>query len=281
MAFKVENGSGVVKANAYGTVQGFRDYHVDRGVDVSGLSDSHIQSLLVKATDYIDTRWGASFKGEREYNGLLSRSVLTLTGQPADDETVMVGAVTYTFKTTASQVDDTEVEIGSSLIKSLTALSSALGASDNENFVNTFFADLDIASMTIFVDEDGVGTTETLTNGSFDQPVSYGSSFRLQPLEFPREKLYDSEGYQVLGIPDKLLYATYEYALRANTSSLAPDPTTTDSGGQVTKSREKIGPIETEVQYSSSIGVKITKPYPAADRLLSEYINRNHQVIRN
>ena len=142
--------------------------------------------------------------------------------------------------------------------------------------MDTAFADPDLAAMTIFVADDDTDTTETLTNGAFDQALSYGSSYRLQPLEFPRVDLYDAEGYQVLVIPDKLKYATYEYALRANASALAPDPKTTTTGKVI---KQKVGRIET--QYSASAAVQITQPYPAADRLLSEYVQQVGGVVRN
>lgn len=281
MAFITENGSGVVGATAYGTVQGFKDYHGDRGTDVSVILDATIQTLLVKAADYIDSRWGHLFKGAREHAGLVSRSVLTLTDVPAEDETVVVGSVTYTFKAVPDENDDTEVEIGSNMITTLAALSAALGASDNEDFVDTFFADVDVASMTIFVSEDGTATTETLGNGSFDQPTSYGSSYRVQPLEFPRSDLYDSEGYLIQGIPDQLLESAYEYALRANSAALAADPTV-DSGGDVIRQKNKVGPIETETEYSSGSTPNITTPYPAADRLLREFVSGStNTTVRN
>jgi len=280
MAFKVEDGTGVVGATSYATVAGFKAYYADRAVEVSAISDPTIQGLLVRASDYINTRWGRRFKGTREYNGLLARSVLTLTDVPTADDTVTVGDIVYTFKAVPSEIIDTEVEIGASELSSLVNLSAALGSSDNEAFVDVFFADPDIAAMTIMVADDGVVTTETLADGSFDAAISYGSSNRIQPLEFPRSELYDSEGYQVFGMPDKLKYATYEYALRANTAALSPDPVVSESGGKLTKVVEKVGPIVTEAGYSSA-SAQITKPYPAADRLLSDYVQHSVGVIRN
>ena len=58
MGFAVQNNEGtVVGANAYITVQEFKDYHTDRGVDVSDFDDQGIESAIVRATDYLDQRF--------------------------------------------------------------------------------------------------------------------------------------------------------------------------------------------------------------------------------
>jgi len=50
-------------ANAYISVQYFKDYHEDRG-NVYTATDTEIQYAIVRATDYIDSRW--TFAGSRE-----------------------------------------------------------------------------------------------------------------------------------------------------------------------------------------------------------------------
>lgn len=65
MAFRVEDGSGLPDANSYASVQYFRDYHADRGSDTSSYTDAEVEHSLVRATDYIDRRWGGSFVGMR------------------------------------------------------------------------------------------------------------------------------------------------------------------------------------------------------------------------
>lgn len=58
MTFLVQNDTGTVSgANSYNTVQEFRDYWTDRGVDYSSLTDTDVEYLLIKATDYVDTRF--------------------------------------------------------------------------------------------------------------------------------------------------------------------------------------------------------------------------------
>lgn len=67
MAFISEDGTGLIDSNAYGTVQGFKDYFSDRGVDVSAISDPAIQTLLIQATDYVEKRYSGRFKGCIEF----------------------------------------------------------------------------------------------------------------------------------------------------------------------------------------------------------------------
>ena len=74
-------------------------------------------------------------------------------------------------------------------------------------------------------------------------------------------------------IPLKLKQATAEYADRARAAALAPDPTVSTYSAQVKRVREKVGPIEEETEFvDGSHLVKLLVPYPAADRLLSEYV---------
>jgi hypothetical protein len=62
MAMVVQNDDGdEVGANSYLTVAAFKTYHDNRGNSYSDYTDSQIEKALVKATDYIDTRF--IFKG--------------------------------------------------------------------------------------------------------------------------------------------------------------------------------------------------------------------------
>lgn len=70
MAFTVEDGSIVANANAYITVQYFRDWFSDRGVAAAAtnsgaFTDALIQAAIIKATDYVDKRFGNKFVGYR------------------------------------------------------------------------------------------------------------------------------------------------------------------------------------------------------------------------
>lgn len=65
MAFTVENGSGMADATAYISVAAFRAHQADRGRDVSSITDDDAETAIVRATDYIDQRFGRDFRGYR------------------------------------------------------------------------------------------------------------------------------------------------------------------------------------------------------------------------
>lgn len=67
MAFTVEDGSGIPGANAY-VDEAFADgHHADRGNTFwSTLSSPDKQAAIIRATDYIDKRFGRRFRGFRE-----------------------------------------------------------------------------------------------------------------------------------------------------------------------------------------------------------------------
>lgn len=62
MAFVVEDGTGLADANSYTTVQEYRDYYTDRGIDKSSETDAQIEGYLVRGTEYIDLNF--DFCGE-------------------------------------------------------------------------------------------------------------------------------------------------------------------------------------------------------------------------
>lgn len=170
MTFTVEDGTGLTDANSYIAVAYADAYHSARGNTTWDGTTAYKQTLLIKATDYIDTRWGLRFKG----------TILLAT----------------------------------------------------------------------------------------------------QALKFPRNGLYDSLGNMIEGLPENLKKAAAEYALRALSAPLMPDPVTDETGRVVIGRDEKIGPISESIQYAKSESVQQIKPYPAADRLLAEYINSSGRVSR-
>ena len=101
-----------------------------------------------------------------------------------------------------------------------------------------------------------------------------------QALPFPRKCLRDRYGNLLAddAVPNKVKYAVAEYAMRALADALMPDPVV-ETTGQVIQKREKVGPIEEETTYSEGTQVMV-KPYPAADRLLTEYVMPTGRVIR-
>jgi hypothetical protein len=97
-----------------------------------------------------------------------------------------------------------------------------------------------------------------------------------QPLEFPR--VYDDA--ESPEMPDKLIYATYEYAVRALGDALAPDPEIQDNGQQVISHSEEVGPIREATMYRATGSIIVWRPYPLADILLRDLILNGRRVIR-
>lgn len=81
-------------------------------------------------------------------------------------------------------------------------------------------------------------------------------------------------------VPKPIQKGIAEYANRALSASLAPDPTVDASGRIVKRSRRKLGPLETEVEFAEGSAVKLFKPYPAADALFAPYLLPTNRVIR-
>lgn len=107
--------------------------------------------------------------------------------------------------------------------------------------------------------------------------IQYSTS-PIQPLAFPR--LVDDVS---TGIPETLKRATAEYALRALTGELLPDPVTVAGGYRLTSKKSKVGPIEKQETYAKNSGGWI-RPYPFADLLLRDLLDPYFsaaRVIRN
>jgi len=66
MAFTPETGSGLEDANAYIDVAFFDAHHADRGRDVTTITTVIKETAIVRATDYIDKRFGRKFRGFRQ-----------------------------------------------------------------------------------------------------------------------------------------------------------------------------------------------------------------------
>ena len=58
-----DNNGSVAGANAYITVQQFKNYHADRGADTSAFDDEAIEAAIIRATDYLDQRF--NFVGKK------------------------------------------------------------------------------------------------------------------------------------------------------------------------------------------------------------------------
>ena len=159
MAFVAEDGTGLVNANSLTTVAFANGYFADRNVGGWAGSDAVKQGALIRATDYVETRFGQKLRG-----------VIQFPSNP-------------------------------------------------------------------------------------------------QALSFPRLGI-NADGAVPVGVQK----AVAEYALRALAAALAPDPETDASGRAVKRVKNKVGPIETEKEFTDAIGIAAFKPYPAADALMTPYL---------
>ena len=302
MTLIIENGSGVFGANSFVDPTYVTAYLTDRNRETENSWDgvtpgAEEEAACVAAADYIETRFRQGFKGTKEFRDIsLARATFTLTANPLTTETVTLGSQVYTFLATI--VSPYDVLIGANAAESIANLIGAINA--DANFEGTaFLAGTDAnpdASVNAFYDNQLVAfsktagtagntiiSTTTVTGASwnFATLVGGGDVQIPQPLSFPRTGLYDHDGIPIIGMPQNLLYAAAEYAVRARAAVLAPDPTADPFGGNVVGLREKVGPIETATQYQPGTANSGTLPsYPAVDRLLSDFVRRGGVVIR-
>lgn len=67
MPFKVETGQGLEDANAYASVQQFKEYCQLRNIDLTGKEDGQIEGAIVQATDWLDNNYARSLLGFRAF----------------------------------------------------------------------------------------------------------------------------------------------------------------------------------------------------------------------
>ena len=280
MALKLEDGTGVSGANAYVDSAFVLAYLTDRTREAENLwstvGDTVTDGAIVAATDFIEQRWGLRFLGLREFRDIsAARATLTLSGQPSGGDTVTIGSTVFGWSS---------VGIGASVQASIDNLTAAVNLSGE--LVSAVAGTGD----TMIVAADARGTsgnsivsTETGSTTSWSSVTLIGGADPVvpQPLSFPRLQLLDREGLTVNGIPLKLEQATAEYAVRALSSNLMPDPVIDDTGRAVFRKRDKVGPIEEERWYEDGATIsQLIRPYPAADRLLAEYVTSAGRVVR-
>lgn len=67
MAFIVEDGTGRVDANALCSVSFANAYFADRGISAWTGADTVKQGAIVRATDYVCSRWGSKLAGQLQF----------------------------------------------------------------------------------------------------------------------------------------------------------------------------------------------------------------------
>lgn len=162
------------------------------------------------------------------------------------------------------------------------------GLANANSYVDTPFADSYFADRGITAWTGDIPTKQTALVRATDyienrfrfkgDPVFDEASATPQALHFP---IVDDNTGLPATMPSKLLKAVCEYALRALTTTLAPDPTTDASGQRVASSMQKVGPLEETTTYVPGGTIFVFKPYPAADMLLRDLIITGRHTVRN
>ena len=218
---------------------------------------------------------------------------MTSIEQPVDGDTFQIGTETYTTVTILAAIND--VLIGVDLLTTLTNIVAAVNGSAGSGtsygagtVLNPeMTAELQSSGIKFYAVTAGysgnfITTTENMTGSTFynSRPTG-GNDKGPQCLSFPRCGIYSDRGVALRAMPVSLLNATAEYAVRAITSALAPDPLSDESGQILLEKTEKVGPIteQKKYQFSESLSAAI-KPYPAADKWLSGLVCLPSRVIR-
>lgn len=148
------------------------------------------------------------------------------------------------------------------------------GLEDSNSYASVEYADtyFEDRGNETWTDLDSNVKESALINATDYINMRWGEKFKgslateTQALLWPR--LY--VGSSALQMPDILLRATVEYALRASAGPLAPDYEFDSTGRLWTKKREEVGPIVEETSYGSSSVTDLYtfRPYPVPDALI-------------
>jgi len=297
----IEDGSGIWEANAYAGVAYVSSYLAARGKLTAwdALSLEAKVEAIVKATDYIDRRFGHKFKGRRQHTDLTVNAFnyVKLAANPHNNDELKIGDVTYRFRNSISAAYD--INIGSTKEETNLSLVAAINLTGTEGVeygagtlihpdITATACPCGQSLLKAVAKIEGAAANDTVafsatatTRITFDYTtLQNGSDSAEQRLEWPRLYVYNRNNQLVTGIPEKLRQATAEYAWRAASATLMPDPTTDETGQLVVRTFDKVGPIETEREYVAGSAIAEFKKYPEADRLLLEYINAGGGVIR-
>jgi hypothetical protein len=300
MSFIIEDGSGIPSANAYASTAYMLNYLTERNRQAQNLWEDLTlpvqQAHGIAATDYIEGRFRLRFMGQKQFRSITrAKAVLTFVDNPIAASVVVLGTQTYTFVAALGVADD--VLLGANAQGSMNNLINAIAALPDQAGVTHgtgTVANVD-ASGSAFEDNalvaealvDGtpgnlIVSTTDVVNGTWSSATLIGGTSvgKPQPLSFPKINLFDRDGLQVLGMPDRLLQATTEYAVRNAGAILQPDPDVT-TGLQVVEKKEKVDVIEEITKWTEGGAIQISIPYPAADSLLCEYLRPSGLVFRS
>lgn len=281
MSMIVEDGSGIYEANSYAGLSyaHFYLHRRNRHTTWDAASTAVREAALIAATDYIDKRFGSQFLGSKEHLNIAvaASNYLQFNSQPTNGNTVTIGSVTLTFVNGTPGAG--QVEVGASIQITIGNLLTAL-LSHPEVDAAAAGATAIIVRNKLTGDQADILCSVVSNHLVWDYDKLVGGiDSAEQMLEWPRVNAVSRVGVPFIGIPEKLRQATVEYAFRAISGSLMPDPVVGDTGQDIRRQFEKVGPIETETAYSASVK-QIFKKYPEADRLLGELIGATGGVYR-
>lgn len=103
MAFTLETGDQVAGSNAYISIAAFVAYQTDRGRTYGTQTETELEQAVVMATDYIDKRFAARFRGTKAgtvqgtqwpRNSAMDNDGRTMTGIP---DALLRAAAEYTY----------------------------------------------------------------------------------------------------------------------------------------------------------------------------------------
>ncbi len=278
MTLVLETGMGTRDANAYVNGAFVLAYLTARGREnensFAALTDAQRDTAAIKATQYLDARFGAQFKGIRltRYLGAPAQAVLGLAGLPADGETFVVQNTTFTFVVAESLLGSDEVIIGADVAATIENIVEAIN-NDGQVSASVYEDGTDQILLEALVDGES-GNDIVLTTAAalltIDAGFQNGEDHGSQPLEFPRDGLFDRSGNQIVGIPRDLKWATCEYAVRTPASELFVTPAIDSSGRPLTK--KQIGPLVKEWADDSKTITHLYRPIPAADAMLNRFL---------
>lgn len=289
MALILETGTGIRGANAYTDRSFVTTYLTQRNrATENGWSTATTDAqdaAIVTSTQYIDTRFRARIRGSKAYyfDGVRAIAQINAAANPVANDTLTLGTDLFTFVVAASDFVENDVVIGANLADTLANLIERIN--NTSRYAQAQLVEgVSALRLTAYqVGENGnlIGLATTSAGLTIAEAFQLGKEAGSQPLEFPRRGLVDRHGRYVLGIPLNLRYATAEYAVRALSAQLYLDPTIDESGRAVIEQFEKVGPIETRTQFAE--GTELThliRPYPAADRLLGDYLTPEGVAMR-
>lgn len=284
MTLIIEDGTGLLRANAYISIPFATAHLASRGLidDWSAATTAQKEAAIINGTAYIDRRFGLRFKGTKLYYENLSTPAEAwgvFTTLPSDSDDLTIGGELFTFKTSASL--PTDVEIGADIASTIQNLIDNIAGRDllftGISWPGNVIQLITVATGSTVENIEIVSTTDSvLFSSNYIEGASDDGS---QSLEFPRSNLVLSTGAIILGVPANVKKACAEYAYRSLTESLMPDPVVDETGGQIRRKFEKVGPIEQETAFAV-MSSAIFKKFPEVDRLLFDYLGQVGGVYR-